>query len=216
LHQQQPKVTLIGLSGGSGSGKTTLVKRLTKALDGEDILVIQMDHYYLDLSHLSIEERDLKNFDHPDALDLELLVLHLKDLKTGKSIERPHYDFPSHTRSLEKTILKPSRVILVDGILSLHHPEMRRLFDLTIYVDVDDDLRFIRRLQRDIVERGRTMQSVIQQYLTSVKTMHDTFVEPQKYLADIIISWRDDNKRAVQMLKEMVRGLLNNEKKDPL
>ncbi len=204
--------TLIGLSGGSGSGKTTLVGRLKKALDKDDILVLQMDHYYRDLSHLSPEERDQKNFDHPDALDLDLLFQHLKDLKAGKSIKRPTYDFASHTRRIETVEIKSSRVILVDGILALHHSGMRNLFDLTIYVDLDDDLRFIRRLKRDIAERGRTMESVVQQYLTSVKSMHDSFVEPQKYLADIIISWRDNNERAVQMLKEMVRGIVKNSK----
>jgi uridine kinase len=202
------KPTLIGVSGGSGSGKTTLVSRLTNQfVTPSDLMVIQMDHYYRDLSHLSQAERDKRNFDHPDALDLELLQRHLEALSIGESVERPSYDFASHTRLQRTTPLLPAPVIIIDGILALHHPGIRSLLALSIYVDVDDDLRFIRRLRRDISERGRTVDSVIAQYLASVKAMHDSYVEPQKYVADIIVSWRDYNDRAVRMLSDMIRGL---------
>ncbi len=204
------KPTLIGVSGGSGSGKTTLVSRLTNLFDSPDLMVLQMDHYYRDLSHLSQIERDKKNFDHPDSLDLDLLKSHLEDLSQGKAIDRPSYDFASHTRVSRRTTVTAAPVIILDGILALHHPEIRSLFSLSIYVDVDDDLRFIRRLRRDISERGRTVDSVINQYLTTVKAMHDTYVEPQKYVADIIVSWRDYNDRAVRMLGEMIKGLTKN------
>ncbi len=202
------KPTLIGVAGGSGSGKTTLVNRLTNlfALPA-DLMVMQMDHYYKDLSHLSQSDRDKKNFDHPESLDLDLLKSHLEALASGLMIERPSYDFASHTRLQRTTPVAPAPVIIIDGILALHDPGIRSLLSLSIYVDVDDDLRFIRRLRRDISERGRTVDSVITQYLASVKAMHDTYVEPQKYVADIIVSWRDYNDRAVRMLGDMIRGL---------
>jgi uridine kinase len=202
------KPTLIGVSGGSGSGKTTLVNRLTNQfVSPSDLMVIQMDHYYRDLSHLSQADRDKRNFDHPDSLDLELLQTHLESLAKGNTVERPSYDFASHTRLQRTTTLTPAPVIIIDGILALHHPGIRNLLALSIYVDVDDDLRFIRRLRRDISERGRTVDSVISQYLATVKAMHDSYVEPQKYVADIIVSWRDYNDRAVRMLSDMIRGL---------
>lgn len=201
------KPRIIAICGGSGSGKTTLVTRLSQARTASDIMVLQMDHYYKDLSHLAPAERDLCNFDHPDALELSLLRNQVRQLRDGETIERPSYDFASHTRTGAVVRLSPPRLIVVDGILALHDPELRQLFDLKIYVDVDDDVRFIRRLRRDVVERGRTVDSVIMQYLASVKDMHDQYVAPQKYVADLIISWMSYNDRAVAMLNAWADAL---------
>jgi len=201
---------MIAVSGGSGSGKTTLVGRLVGSVTSDTaqdhlVQVLHLDHYYRDLSHLSPEERDRQNFDHPQAFDTELLRKHLTALRSGEEIHRPTYDFASHTRRPETVRLRPASVIVLDGILALHWSEVRDLLDLKIYVDVSDDVRFIRRLRRDINERGRTVDGVITQYLASVKTMHDAFVAPQRYVADIIVSWEDYNDRAVAMLAGMVR-----------
>jgi uridine kinase len=197
---------IIAVSGGSGSGKTTLVQRLVAATGAGGIMVVHMDNYYQDLVHLSQEERDLRNFDHPEAFDTQLLQAHIQALHAGQSIERPTYDFASHTRLGAPVTLAPAPVIVLDGILSLHWPALRGLLDLGIFVDVSDDVRFIRRLQRDVSERGRTVDSVVAQYLATVKAMHDLYVAPQKYVADIIVSWEDYNDRAVAMLAGMVRS----------
>lgn len=205
------KPRLLAVSGGSGSGKTTLVSRLRQALGqalDAEIQVLHLDHYYLDLSHLSQAERDLRNFDHPDAFDMKLLREHLGTLLEGKGIDRPTYDFASHTRTGKTVRLEPAKVILLDGILMLHDPALRALYDLSVYVEVDDDVRIIRRLRRDIVERGRTMDSVIAQYLQTVKPMHDAYVAPQKFVADIIVSWMGYNDRAVAMLAGTVASWL--------
>ena len=202
----KPKV--IAVSGGSGSGKTTLVGRLRAACGDDGILVIQLDHYYSDLSHLPKDERDRRNFDHPQAFDTDLLHQHLAALTAGQQVERPTYDFASHTREGQAVTLNPAPVIILDGILALHWGEIRALCDLSVYVDVDDDVRFIRRLRRDISERGRSVDGVIKQYLETVKVMHDTFVAPQKHVADIIISWMDYNSRAVDMLAGTAKSWL--------
>lgn len=204
------KPKFIGVSGGSGSGKTTLVSRLQAGMDAASVLVIQMDNYYLDLSGLTQAERDRRNFDHPDAFDTPLLIQHIKELASERSVARPSYDFASHTRSAKTVELKPAAVIVLDGILTLHDPALRELYDLSIFVDVDDDVRLLRRMRRDIGERGRTMESVINQYLASVKAMHDRYVAPQKLVADIIVSWMDYNDRAVAMLAGMVDSWLKN------
>jgi uridine kinase len=167
-----------------------------------------MDHYYKDLSHLAPEERDRQNFDHPDAFEMPLLRSQIAALREGRSIERPTYDFATHTRTAETVRLTPPRLIVLDGILSLHDPDLRRMFDLKVFVDVDDDVRFIRRLRRDVVERGRTVDSVIGQYLASVKEMHDVYVAPQKLVADLIISWMTYNDRAVAMLSAWAAAAL--------
>ena len=203
---RKPKV--IAVSGGSGSGKTTLVGRLRESCGEAGILVIQLDHYYSDLSHLAKEERDRRNFDHPQAFDTDLLHRHLAALSAGQSIDRPTYDFATHTRVQPTVLLQPAPVIILDGILSLHWAEIRALCDLSVYVDVDDDVRFIRRLRRDISERGRSVEGVIKQYLETVKVMHDTFVAPQKHVADIIVSWMDYNSRAVDMLAGTAKSWL--------
>ena len=197
---------VIGVCGGSGSGKTTLVRKILEQTGSKDILVLSLDHYYRDLSHLTPDQRDHCNFDHPDALDSSLLVTHMRDLIKGLPVERPTYDFSSHMRLPQVVKLFPKQVMIVDGILALHWYELREVLDLKIYVDVSDDVRFIRRLQRDTRERGRTIDSVIRQYLATVKAMHDQFVARQRYLADIIISWEDHNERAVNMLVGMIKN----------
>lgn len=199
---------IMAVCGGSGSGKTTLVTRLCREHGSGDIMVLHMDHYYKDLSHLAPEVRDLQNFDHPDAFEMPLLRSQIAALREGRAIDRPTYDFATHTRTAETARLTPPRLIVLDGILSLHDPELRRMFDLKIFVDVDDDVRFIRRLRRDVVERGRTVDSVIGQYLASVKEMHDLYVAPQKFVADLIISWMSYNDRAVAMLNAWATSAL--------
>lgn len=170
------------------------------------ILVLQLDHYYLDQSHLPMTERDRVNFDHPDAFDTKLIQSQLAALAAGQAVDRPTYDYATHSRVEKKVRIDPAPVILVDGILSLHWPEIRKLLDLAVFVDVSDDVRFIRRLRRDVSERGRTVESVITQYLRSVKAMHDTYVAPQKFVADIIVSWMEYNERAVAMLAGMIQS----------
>ena len=204
----RPKI--IAISGGSGSGKTTIVNKVREQCGDEGILTLHMDHYYRDLSPLAPAERDHCNFDHPDAFDLELLRVHLSELAAGQSVERPTYDFATHTRTGATVELKPQAAVILDGILSLNDPQLRPIFDLSVYVEVSDDVRFIRRLKRDIAERGRTVDGVIQQYLQSVKPMHDAHVAPQKNVADIIISWETYNTRAIEMLSDMVRSWLRD------
>jgi uridine kinase len=180
----QPLV--IAVAGGSGSGKTTVARAIDEAVHRESVLVEQ-DAYYQDLSHLPLEERKKVNFDHPDAFDTELMIAQLRQLLSGRAIDRPTYDYPAHTRAAATVRVEPRDVILVDGILLFADARVRPLFDIKVYVDVPDDVRFIRRLQRDVVERGRTMDSVIQQWLTTVRPMHLEFVEPSKRYADIIL-----------------------------
>lgn len=206
LTSQVIRPHLLAVAGGSGSGKTTLVSRLRDAVGPGAVLVFGVDHYYRDLSQLTMAERDTRNFDHPDAIDAELMTRHLAALARGETIERPTYDFATHTRAAATVTYGPRPLIVVDGILALHWPEVRDLFQLRVYVDVDDDVRFIRRLKRDVSERGRTVESVTQQYLASVKAMHDQFVAPQKHVADIIVSWMDYNDRAVGMLAGMAKS----------
>jgi uridine kinase len=177
---------VIAVAGGSGSGKTTVARAIEAAVHRDSVLVEQ-DAYYKDLSHLPLEERKKVNFDHPDAFDTELMIAQLRLLLSGQAIDRPTYDYPAHTRAAATVRVEPRDVILVDGILLFADARLRPLFDIKVYVDVPDDVRFIRRLQRDVVERGRTMDSVIQQWLTTVRPMHLEFVEPSKRYADIIL-----------------------------
>ena len=201
---------VIAISGGSGSGKTTVVDRMKSCIDASQVLVLSLDHYYYDLSHLTAEERATRNFDHPSAFDQALLHTHLTDLLRGKSIARPTYDFATHTRTGETVDLRSHPVILVDGIFALHDEALRRLYDMGVYIEVSDDVRFIRRLGRDMRERGRSLDSVVNQYLATVKPMHDTYVAPQKRVADIIISWEQYNDRAIAMLAGLVRTWLGD------
>jgi uridine kinase len=190
---------IIGVVGGSGSGKTTVVRAIQQAMD-VDAAFLDQDCYYKDLSHLSLDERRQVNFDHPDSIDGDLLVAHLEQLARGEAIEKPTYDFTAHTRAPGRVRIEPSEIVLVDGILLFADKRLRDLFDIKIYVDVADDIRFIRRLERDVVERGRQMPDVVRQYLTTVRPMHLEFVEPSKRYADVILPEGGRNRIAVDII----------------
>jgi len=199
---------IVGLAGGTGSGKSTLVHNILELLAGTSLIVIEQDNYYQANVHLSLEEREAINYDHPSSLDNDLLVEHLKMLRAGQPIEKPLYDFTTHTRRPETIPVEPADVIIVEGILVLENPQLRRMMDLKLYVDTDPDIRFIRRLQRDISERGRTMESVIAQYETTVRPMHLQFVEPSKRHADVIIPEGGLNEQAIQMIAARLQAIL--------
>lgn len=199
---------MIGVVGGSGSGKTTVARAIYDFL-GMNAAFVDQDAYYLDLSHLSFEERRVVNFDHPDAFDTDLFVEQLAALQQGRPIRKPTYDFAAHTRSPVTVEIQPRDVILVDGILLFADARLRALFDIKIFVDVAEDIRFIRRLQRDVTERGRTMEDVIRQYLATVRPMHEEFVEPSKRHADIILPEGGYNRIGVEMILARVELELN-------
>ncbi len=199
---------IIGVAGGTGSGKTTVVRKIMETLGSRDVVVIQHDSYYRDRSHLSPEERACINYDHPDALETNLFADHLELLISGKPAAIPVYDFVTHTRRKETVQVKPARVIVVEGILILADERLRSLMDIKIFVDTDDDERFIRRMQRDVRERGRSHESVVEQYLSSVKPMHLQFVEPSKRHADIIIPEGGHNRVAIDLVVTKLASLL--------
>jgi len=199
---------VIGICGGTGSGKTTITNRLSRALAGSGVLVIQQDHYYKDLSHLPADERAKQNFDHPAAVDSALFIEHVKQLRAGRGVERPVYDFSRHCRKPETLRLEPQPAILIEGILIFENPALRELMDVKIFVDTDADLRFIRRLLRDIRERGRTLESVVEQYQSTVRPMHLEFVEPGKRYADIIIPEGGHNEVGIDLVIQKVKSLL--------
>ncbi|HDJ99865.1 MAG TPA: uridine kinase [Firmicutes bacterium] len=201
------KNILIGIAGGSGSGKTTVALKIKEKV-GEDILILDMDSYYKDHSHIPFEERVKINYDHPDAFDFPLLINHLKRLIQGKSIEKPVYSFVKYVRLKETQRIEPKKIIIIEGILSLFDEELRNLMDIKIYVDTDPDVRFIRRLLRDIKERGRSLDSVVTQYLEIVRPMHIQFVEPTKRFADVIIPEGGFNIVAVDMIVGRIKELL--------
>ncbi len=198
---------VIGIAGGSGSGKTTIAHAMLEELGHDRAVLILHDSYYRDLSHLSPEQRGAQNFDHPDALETALLVRHLEALLRGEAIDKPLYDFTTHTRRAETEHVEPRPVILVEGVLVLAEPTLRERMDLKIYVDTDADLRIMRRLERDIRERGRTMESVFAQYLASVRPMHLRYVEPSRAFADLVIP-EGYNIGAVGTVLGMVREFL--------
>lgn len=202
------KPVLISVAGGSASGKTTVVNEIMEALKGYDVVVIRHDDYYKEQSHLSMEERLRTNYDHPSSLDNDLLVAHLNDLLNNKEICKPIYDFVNHNRSGISEIVKPSNVIILEGILVLDDPRIRNLSSAKIYVESDDDIRFIRRLQRDISERGRTVDNVVKQYLTTVKPMHYSFVKPTKRYADIIIPNDNTHNVAVDIIVAKLKSIM--------
>ncbi len=202
------KVVTVGVAGGTGSGKTTLVEALIKRIGAERIALLPHDAYYRDLSHLTLEERARVNFDHPDALETELLVAHLRQLRAGEPIAMPQYNFVTHTRRRQRVMVQPRPVILVEGILIFVDPALRELFDIKLYVDTDADVRFIRRLQRDVKERGRTMESVIEQYLSTVRSMHLEFVEPSKRYAGLIIPEGGFNLVALDMVVAHIEAMI--------
>lgn len=199
---------LIGIAGGSGSGKTMVAKRIFDELGSDKVIIIQQDSYYKDLSHLSFEERKSQNFDHPDAFDHQFLIAQLKDLLAGKSIDQPIYDYTIHSRKNESRRIGEHVIIVLEGILILHDPELRKLMDIKIYVDTDDDVRLIRRIRRDVTERGRSLNSILDQYENSVRPMQLQFIEPTKRYADIIIPEGGYNLVAIDLMKTKIRALL--------
>ncbi len=202
-------VVVIGVAGGTGSGKSTLVKRLQEAFRNDDVATICHDFYYKAHPELTYEERTKLNYDHPDAFDTWLMVEHIKALKEGKSVECPTYSFVEHNRVEETQPVKPSKVIIVDGILIFENEELRNIMDIKVYVDTDADVRLARRILRDVRERGRSMESVISQYTTTVKPMHEQFVEPSKRYADVIIPEGGFNSVAVSMLIQNIRSIVD-------
>jgi len=202
---------VIAVAGGTGSGKTTVAKEILERVGAQHIAYIPHDAYYRDLSHLSPDERAQVNFDHPDSLETKLLVEHLRALRDGRAVEIPIYDFTTHTRTPHTRRVELAPVILVEGILVFVEPELRKLFDVKLYVDGDADVRFIRRLRRDILERGRTVESVCEQYLSTVRPMHLEFVEPSKRYADVIIPEGGFNEVAIEMVTARLRGLLDEQ-----
>ena len=210
---QRPFV--VGVAGGTGSGKTTVVEALVEGLSPEPVSVVHHDAYYRDFAHLEPEERARVNFDHPDALETSLLVEHLGALLRGETVEVPVYDFTTHLRTSETRTVEPTSVVVVDGILVLAEPELRDLMDIRVYVDTDPDIRFIRRLQRDLEERGRTLESVIEQYTSTVRPMHLEFVEPSKRWADLIVPVGGHNRVAVEMLVARLRQVAGGGERPP-
>jgi uridine kinase len=199
---------LIGISGGSASCKTTIAKKIIAQIGEEHVVYLQQDNYYHDLGHLAEQTRHHINFDHPDSLDLKLLIDHTQSLLDDKPIAQPIYDFSKHTRTGEFQTISPKPVILLDGLLIFTEPKLRNLMKLKVFVDTDEDLRFIRRLQRDIAERGRDKESVIHQYLMNVKPMHEKLVEPSKRYADLVISGNEQNQLVIDMITAWVKSLV--------
>ena len=200
---------VIGIAGGSGSGKTTLANIILERVGVERIAFLPHDAYYHDLSSLSPERRARVNFDHPDSLDTDLLITHINDLKKNNSINRPIYDFKDHTRTSESILIEPQPVIMVEGILIFVDAPLRSLLDVKVFVDTDADIRFIRRMERDIKERGRTAESVVRQYLATVRPMHLEFVEPSKRYADVIVPEGGLNTVAMEMVVARLESLLH-------
>ncbi|GAA2872598.1 uridine kinase [Lactobacillus intestinalis] len=212
---QPEKPIIIGITGGSGSGKTTIAHEIANQIEANDrIVIMTQDSYYKDNTGLPMSERQKINYDHPNAFDMPLLEAQLNQLLHRKPIEMPTYDFTEHTRSDKTVHINPADIIILEGILVLFNEEIRNLMDIKVYVDTDDDIRFIRRLERDMKERGRSLDSVINQYLTTVKPMYHQFIEPTKRYADIIIPEGGENNVAIDMLTTKVRSVLNRTHKN--
>ncbi|MBP6062835.1 MAG: uridine kinase [Fusobacteriaceae bacterium] len=199
---------IIGVAGGSGSGKTTVANSLVKVFSREDAVLIEQDSYYREISHLKFEERALTNFDHPDSIEFELMKNQILDLKNGKEIEKPIYDFKTHSRKKNTELVHPSKIIIVEGILIFAVKEIRDLFDMKIFIDTDADEMLLRRIERDITERGRSFECIKNQYLTTVKPMYLEFCEPSKRYADIIVPRGGENKVAIDMILARLKRYL--------
>ena len=200
----------IGIAGGTGAGKTLVAQSIAQDLGSEHVLIIEQDSYYKDLQHIPLGERENRNFDHPDAFDRELLRAQLEALTGGKEVDVPIYDMRTHTRLDEPRHVKARRIVILDGLLILDDPALRQMMDIKIYVDADPDVRFIRRLKRDLTERGRTVDQIIRQYESTVRPMHLQFVEPSKRYADLIIPEGGYNFVAIDLLKTKIRSLLSD------
>jgi len=201
---------LIGIGGGTGSGKTLIARKIIESLDSAEAVIIQQDSYYKDLSDIPLYERDKHNFDHPEAWDWPLLIEQVNQLLAGKTIAQPVYDFKTHSRSKETKLIGPHKIIILEGILILHNADLRRAMDIKVFVETPDDIRLIRRVKRDIRERGRTVESVFHQYQHSVRPMHLQFVETTKQFADIIVPEGGMNFVAVDLLKTKIASLLKS------
>lgn len=199
---------IIGICGGTGSGKTTVANRILESVSASEVAFIQQDSYYRNLKDLPLDYRQAVNFDHPDALDNDLLVHHVKKLKAGGSVELPLYDFKTHTRLNETVLIDPKPIVIIEGILIFVDPRLLEQMDIKVFVDTPDDIRFIRRLRRDIAERGRTADSVIEQYLATVRPMHMQFVEPSKRYADVIIPEGGHNLVSIDLISGKIRERL--------
>jgi uridine kinase len=199
---------LIGIAGGSGSGKTLVARTIVRELGSDRVVIIDQDSYYKNLEDIPLRDRDARNFDHPDAFDNELMVEHIRDLLAGHTVEQPIYDYAEHRRLAETRTIGDHLILVLEGILIFHDPVLRSLMDIKLFIDADPDVRFIRRLRRDIVERGRSVDSVIRQYEESVRPMHLQFVDPSKRHADLIIPEGGHNKVAIDLVKTKIRSLL--------
>jgi len=199
---------IIGISGGTGSGKTTVANRILESVRADEVVFIQQDLYYRDLKDMPLDYRGAANFDHPDAVDNELLIKHLKKLNAGEVVELPIYDFRTHSRLPATTRIEPKPIVIVEGILIFAEPRLLEQMDLKVFVDTPDDIRFIRRLRRDIAERGRTVDSVIEQYMATVRPMHMQFVEPSKRFADVIIPEGGHNLVSIDLISGKIRERL--------
>lgn len=205
---------VIGIAGGSGSGKSTVLQRIIRAFGTDPIAVLDHDAYYRDLSHLPRDERAQFNFDHPDALETDLMCEHLDRLTAGEAIEKPVYDFTTHTRQSETDTIEPRPVIIIEGILVLAERSLEKRMDIRIYVDAADDIRLMRRIRRDMEERGRTIEGILRQYERTVRPMHLEFVEPSKREADVIIPRGGHNEVAIEMVMSRIQDLLPNANRD--
>lgn len=199
---------IIGVGGGTGSGKTTVVNKILGDLPQEDAIILSQDHYYFDNKHLSFEEREKINFDHPRAIDFNLMVQHIQDLKLGKTIDQPNYSFITHTRTGDFVRIRPHQIIIVEGILVFTHKSLRDLFNMKIFIHADSDERLIRRIKRDILERGRYLEEVLVRYQETLKPMHEQFIEPTKSYADIIVPNMRKNDVAINILKSAIQNRL--------
>lgn len=204
-------ITIIGIAGGTGSGKTTVVKKIVEALPPHYVAVVPLDSYYNDTSHMTDEERHSINFDHPDAFDWKLLIKQINALRNGEAIERPTYSYLLCNRLPETIHVEPKPVIIVEGIMTLLNKKLREMMDLKIFVDCDSDERLIRNIQRDTIDRGRTVSMVVNRYLEVLKPMHEQFIEPTKRYADIIIPQGGENVKGISMLCKYIEGIVPNE-----
>lgn len=194
------KNIIIGIAGGTGSGKTTITNRIIEAFGSYKVALLEQDCYYRKMSHLPLEERAQQNYDHPNSIEFELLIQHLDDLLNDKAIDKPLYDFKNHTRKEEYEVVEPKKIIIVEGILIFAVPKLLEYFDVKIFVDTDDDERLLRRIERDMLERGRSFESIREQYLNTVKPMHLEFVMPSRRYADVIVPRGGENNVAIKMI----------------